>query len=241
MVGKKKEGPYQEAIRACVKNGSRLLQAADRVHEWDHYGTAYALAVLAQEEFAKAFLLYLVQDSAIPWSKEIRKAVRDHKCKHLLSLLMDYLAARGEEWWAKYGSRSTIAEPVALPNNVLAVINLFRHEKIGKMEDRGWDVLDPGDYSPETKQVADGIVDQSKQSAIYVNVGGNGEVLATPDSVSSSQAVRELERGKRVEELASDLASGFISAFREYAKMREILRALFDPTIIAKAVMQARQ
>lgn len=238
MPDRRDKTPYQSAIRACVLNGRRLLADADLVHGWDHHGTAYALAVLAQEEFAKAFLLFLVQDSAIPWTKEVRWAVRDHKCKHLLSMLMDYLAARGENWLEEFKAGTKAAEPIQLPTETLAVINLFRHEKIGRMEDRDWDVLEPNDYSRNARSVAEGSVDRAKQSAIYVNVGGNGEVISTPDAVTPSQAAHELERCRRVEELASDIESGYVAAFREYATMRDIFHAVFDPTAIAKAIIQ---
>ncbi|HUT84196.1 MAG TPA: AbiV family abortive infection protein, partial [Thermodesulfobacteriota bacterium] len=48
-----------QAMNACVENGQRLHQDA----EWlgsDRSATAVALCILAQEEFAKAFLLNLV-------------------------------------------------------------------------------------------------------------------------------------------------------------------------------------
>ena len=57
----------------------------------------WAIEILAEEGFSKAFLMYLVQDNAVPWTREIRRAIRNHECKHLLSLLMEYrtqLAAR---------------------------------------------------------------------------------------------------------------------------------------------------
>ncbi len=52
--------------------------------------TSLALAVIAEEEFAKGFLLYLVGTETMPWNSAIWRASRDHKCKHLLSMLMDY-------------------------------------------------------------------------------------------------------------------------------------------------------
>ena len=102
MTEKKKDGPYQLAIRACVRNGCALLEDSDHMRDWDRFGTAFALAILAEEEFSKAFLLYLVQDGAIPWTAEVRRAIRNHECKHLLTLLMDHLAERGEQWWLNY-------------------------------------------------------------------------------------------------------------------------------------------
>src|SRR5580658_9218476 len=52
--------------------------------------TSLALAILAEEEFAKGFLLALVDLGVVPWNKAVRRATRDHSCKHLLLELMKY-------------------------------------------------------------------------------------------------------------------------------------------------------
>ena len=77
------------SISATIENGKRLLEDAKFLFEWDRFPTALALAVLAQEEFAKAFLLQLVADGALPWVREVRMA--RHECKQLLGLVMEWL------------------------------------------------------------------------------------------------------------------------------------------------------
>jgi len=49
---------------------------------------------------------------------------------------------------------------------------------------------------------------------------------------------REIERAKRIMEMATDIEHGFVSAFKEYAALKKLLAAVFDPTQIAVALMQ---
>ena len=56
---------FKNGIRASIKNGDRLLEDVKSMLEWERFPTAYALDVLAQEEYAKAFLLSFVDAGAI--------------------------------------------------------------------------------------------------------------------------------------------------------------------------------
>jgi len=80
-----------KSISACEENGAKLIEDAKLLRDWDRYSTALALAVLAQEEFAKAFILRLVADEALPWTLEVRTSIARHQCKHLLALVMEWL------------------------------------------------------------------------------------------------------------------------------------------------------
>jgi AbiV family abortive infection protein len=57
---------YQNAIRACVANGQRLLEDVEWLRDSDRNPTTLALTILAEEEFAKAFFLYIGDGSIIP-------------------------------------------------------------------------------------------------------------------------------------------------------------------------------
>jgi AbiV family abortive infection protein len=57
---------YQNAIRACVANGQRLLEDVEWLRDSDRNPTTLALTILAEEEFAKAFFLYSGDASIIP-------------------------------------------------------------------------------------------------------------------------------------------------------------------------------
>ena len=56
----------KHAILAAIENGDRLLADAKSMLDWERFPTSYALAVLAQEEYAKALLLSLIDADAIP-------------------------------------------------------------------------------------------------------------------------------------------------------------------------------
>ena len=82
---------FSRSISACIENGKKLLKDANLLFDWDRFSTAFALSVLAQEEFAKAFLLQLVVDDALPWLPEVQRSIARHQCKHLLAIVMEWL------------------------------------------------------------------------------------------------------------------------------------------------------
>ncbi|MCH8055261.1 MAG: AbiV family abortive infection protein, partial [Deltaproteobacteria bacterium] len=88
------------AMSACVRNGQRLHEDA----EWlgsDRSATAIDLCILAQEEFAKAFLLHLVGEGIIPWTAKVRESLRNHKHKQLVGLIMEWLSPSDDEFSAR--------------------------------------------------------------------------------------------------------------------------------------------
>lgn len=100
---------FLKAAEACVANGDRLLDDADWIfYEENPAATPLTLAMIAQEEFAKAFLLLLVDRGVIQWNPLIHRATRDHVCKQLVGLVLSYLAPdwdeeskRDKEWLAE--------------------------------------------------------------------------------------------------------------------------------------------
>ena len=81
----------QASILATTENGGKLLEDAKLLFDLDRFSTALALAVLAQEELAKAFLLQLVADGALPWVRAVQRSMEQHDCKHLLGVVMVWL------------------------------------------------------------------------------------------------------------------------------------------------------
>ena len=60
---------FQRSIDACLEHIRGLLEDA----EWSMHrsSTGLALALLAQEECAKVFVLALVRDDVLPWTEEV--------------------------------------------------------------------------------------------------------------------------------------------------------------------------
>lgn len=90
---KPKNNVLKTSIDLIVSNGKQLLADAKFLFDFDRYSTALSLAVFAQEEFAKAFLLQLVENDALPWVSEVQRAMARHQCKHLLAIVMEWLPA----------------------------------------------------------------------------------------------------------------------------------------------------
>jgi AbiV family abortive infection protein len=80
-----------KSIDATIANGKNLLEDAKLLFDMDRFSTAFSLSVLAREVFAKAFLLQLVADDALPWLPEVQRSMARHQCKHLLAIVMKWL------------------------------------------------------------------------------------------------------------------------------------------------------
>jgi AbiV family abortive infection protein len=106
---------FIEAAAASLSNGRRLLYDAESLSDPEHSGTSFALATIAQEEFAKAFLMFLVSRDVVVWNSIIYRATRDHACKQLLGLVMSYinpdldeLLRRDKEWLIEHEERKNL-------------------------------------------------------------------------------------------------------------------------------------
>jgi AbiV family abortive infection protein len=115
------------AISACVENRQRLLHDA----EWlgtEHCATAYALCILAQEEFAKAFLLHLICEGIVPWTEKVRASLRNHKHKQLIGLIMGWLSPPDDEFWTR---TKRVPREASLPAHVIDAMKLYVEGKRG--------------------------------------------------------------------------------------------------------------
>lgn len=189
---------FKNGIVASLENGDRLHEDAKSMLDWERFPTCYALAVLAQEEYAKALLLSLVVSGAIPWSADIRRIIHDHVCKQLVAVILDYLSPDIDEFLRRH-DLSQIGKPCPIfPSDVLDAIHVICHERIPRERDRLW--LDPSErpLDQKVKAIADGKLDRRKQRAIYIEIGRTGEVCSHPSSFSAKDAKAEVERSERI-------------------------------------------
>jgi AbiV family abortive infection protein len=219
-------GKYQEAIEACIENGKRLLEDSENLRDFERFSTAKALAILAQEEFAKAYIIKLVQEGAIPWCDEIMKATRDHHCKQLMGIVMEYLFT---PWDVEslLERESRIRERFSdflLPSKVADALNIFCHEKIARFKSSSWFWGEDPKYDVEAKEVWKGSIDKSKQNALYVSVGKDGTVTNIPRS-DSDDVSKHIEYAKVLEEVSRG-QDCFAFTEREYVK--SALKDIFD-------------
>ena len=189
---------FKNGITASLENADRLVEDAKSMLEWERFPTSYALAVLAQEEYAKTLLLSLVDAGAIPWSADVRRALHDHVCKQLVSVILDHLSPDIDEFLRRHDlSRIGERHPI-FPSDVLDAIHVICHERIPRERDRWW--LDPSErpLDQRVKAIADGNLDRQKQHAIYVHISKTGEVCSQPLRVSAEDAKVEVDRSKRI-------------------------------------------
>jgi hypothetical protein len=191
-------GNFKAGIAASIENGARLLDDAKEMLDLQRVPTSYALAVLAQEEYAKALLLSLVDAGAIPWSPDVHRALHDHVCKQLVSIILDYLAPDDEEFLKRHDLSSIGQRGPIFPAGVLDAIHVICHERIPRERDRWW--LDPSErpLDQKVKAVADGRLEVQKQRAIYVHIGRTGEVISRPSQLLPVEAKAEVERAERI-------------------------------------------
>ncbi|TIS53786.1 MAG: hypothetical protein E5W91_29470 [Mesorhizobium sp.] len=125
-----------KTIEACIDNGDRLLNESYNLEFVSPSSSRYYLIAITQEEFAKAFMLYLVYSDVIPFSKLILRAMSDHSCKQLVGMLMDYMIMH----WDKLEEHQEILDRELelgddhFPLEIASALDILRYEKIGRWE-----------------------------------------------------------------------------------------------------------
>jgi len=193
MIKKNTVENLTKAISVILDNGDRLVEDARNLAEYGRFPTAYALCILAQEEYAKAFLLYLISEGAIPWTQELRRMLHDHTCKQLLSLIIDFLEP--DDFLAWLDKRKN--ENYKIPAHIIDVINILRHEKLPKQGQWAWIGEEDPPCNQLARKVADGIFDKQKQDAFYVRLGKDGSIASAPLRITEVMVNELLEKTQR--------------------------------------------
>jgi len=214
-------------IWACVKNGERLLDESYDLEFRKPTASRYFLVMIAQEEFAKAFILYIVREEVTTLTASVLRAINDHACKQLAGVVLDYMIMHWEE----------IAEMEAavrtdhdlgdhLPHDVGSAMELLRYEKIGRWEGHRWVWAEDPDYDRSAQRIADGTKDRHKQDALYVRVGRDGRVSSTPGTITEAETQDEFARAGRYHRFMESLLCGDAQIYR-YDKAMAVLKQLF--------------
>jgi len=219
---------FMSSAQSCLENGQRLLDEAELLEFEDPPSTRFFLSIIAQEECAKGFLLYLVSIKAIPWNSLILRASRDHNCKHLLCIVMDFLDPDYEEFISRMNSSILENKRLDIPARVVDSMNILRHEKIGRWESNSWVWAEDPNYEETALGIAKGERDQQKQKALYVELTKNGVVKATPKEITKEHANVEYEKGRRFVSFLKDLTNGEIPISVDYENIEQGFRALFS-------------
>jgi AbiV family abortive infection protein len=152
-----------------------MLDDAKMLVSNQRFCRGYAVAILAQEEFAKAFIL--CSCALQPrWDAEVWKALRDHAPKQAVLEVMERYA----NWFTQRNS-------FALRHNATALIPMPVPRMPPAAELASW--------LSEVKAsvIKQRTIDKSKQEALYVGIGRDGKVSSTP-SCTGDQASAQLQK-----------------------------------------------
>lgn len=219
---------FLNSAKRCCENGRRLLDEAELLEFEEPSATRYYLSMIAQEEVAKAFLLYLVTVEALPWTPFLLRATRDHQCKQLVGIILDYISPDTDEFLRRMDMWMLEKRQLQLPSSVADAMNLLCHEKIRRWESRSWVWAEDPEYDKAALEVADGKRDRDKQRALYVELGRNGQVGVTPEQVTKIQANDEYERGRRFEVCVRGLVEGGTHFAWDLERVEGYFKALFS-------------
>ena len=216
---------FERSIHACVANGRKLLEDA----KWscEPSSTGVALAMLAQEEAAKAFVLALVRDGVVPWTEEVRRSLSVHNCKHLVTIVLEWLAAASERRVAELPSPTNNADGSRIPADVAVAMNIYRHEMIERIAKRFPERY--SDWRGLARKVADGHREQKKQAALYVGIREDGDVESVPTAIEFDDEVA------RAEALLDCAAYSHSFAHSEYTAFAEVFKAMFKDLTLGPA------
>lgn len=218
---------WTDAISACVANGNRILDDAGYLEEYGRFPSALVLGILAQEEFAKAYLLKLVDEGIVPLCKEVLRACRDHSCKHLIALIMVHLFTPIEDMLTRDKRVREASTDEVLPAHVADALNIFCHEKLWRWHSKNWLWTENPSYDLAAKKIGDGSLDQVKQNALYVGIGRNG-VTSTPQC-TANEAREAIETAKALKKVAEgNDAFAFVEKDYITTALRAMLHELKD-------------
>lgn len=220
------------SMQASIDNARRLYEETYDLEFRTPAATSYFLLIIAQEETAKAFLLYLIREGTVPLTSAVRKAINDHTCKHLVGIIMDYMIMHWEEYEELKAIMARDAElGDHFPDDIGSALGILRYEKIGRWADKHWVWAEDPNYNREALKVANGKRDRRKQDALYVRIGATGELASTPATITAIEVTAELERTSRYISFAEALAKTEDEhAFdkNRFVKVMGALNLLFD-------------
>jgi len=231
----------RSAKELTLKNAQRLLADAEMLKDFDGIPSAFALTVLAEEEFAKAFILYLVEMEVIPWTREIARSLNDHSSKHLMGIVVDWITTFIADFFTELGRDHKSHKITDLPwtSEVAHAMNIYRHNRVGKFHDGDGGITIVSN-EPEEKAIDRAIEkrDKSKQDAIYVAVGGDGSVARSPFDTSVEKLRDERQRADRFNVFCTDfLGNELIMRNPSFRLFVDTIKEVFSDLNGAKVIV----
>lgn len=218
-----RKSDVEATIDACLANASRLMDDALMLEFQERGGGRLAICMLAQEEYAKAFLLYMVREELLPWDTDLLRILRSHACKHLLAIIMEYVSPDWEiieELQAKLRAEYDLGD--RFPSRISSALNILYFEMI-----RRGNFFDDNEYEPDVLAVAVGERDREKQDAIYIDVDKSCRVKKSPSDITRKSAAIEYERASRYGSIVAGLLKPDAYEGLELRKLKDAMKLVF--------------
>jgi AbiV family abortive infection protein len=183
------------SLKSVLQNAARIFDDAKLLDEMGRHPMSYALCILAQEEYGKAFLLYLAHKQSVQWTVEFQKALRNHRCKQLVALLMEYLQRK--DFLELLEDPDKFRGASRLPEYIMDAMHIIVHEHIHGYDRDAW-LDDDKKPHPVANRIARGVLEREKQTGVYVELGWNGTVRKSPSLVSAERCREELARTEKI-------------------------------------------
>jgi len=183
---------------ACssYENGCALRDDALALYEASRFARATALAVLAEEEFSKAFILIICVGQN-RWDSNIHKALTKHGDKQGISAAMrEYV-----EWFVDNYKRVEAANRASL---------VPRQPSMHPGDERMKEILETAKRTAQRPPK-----DQVKQRSIYVGIGKDGRTTSIPGHGSQEEAGEYLSEC-RAFQVITEVALGDYSNVSEF-------------------------
>lgn len=188
------ESGLLKSIRVCIANCDRLLDETYDLEFRKPPPTRMYLSMIAQEEAAKAFILYLVKEDIMPFTSANRRTIKDHTSKQLVGVLMDCMVMHWDDIAELHADLDCDDD---LPGVARSAVELLCYEKVRRWMGHDWIWSEEPGYDKLVQKLADGHADRRKQSAIYVNIGSTGQVSSTPNLITETETIVELDKASR--------------------------------------------
>ncbi|SDK08154.1 abortive infection protein, AbiV family [Methylophilus rhizosphaerae] len=163
-VDEKLKNDLELTAHAAYDHGCELIKDARMLFESHRYSTALALAILAEEEFSKAFTLKQSAEN-LRWDSTVYNSLRDHASKQgLAQAVVNYIA------WEKARARASGGFKSAYPdaNKVREIV------------------------AAEKAQLNQKLKDRRKQDALYVSITKDGKIQSLPKKFIREDAEKGL-------------------------------------------------
>jgi AbiV family abortive infection protein len=183
----------QKTIKACIENGYRLLEDAEYLSRLGSPSSVYMLSKLSQEEIAKAFILILIKEKALDWTKEVERSLNHHVSKQLIGIIIDYLNPETDEF-IKMMENGTL---FTNPRKVIDAMNIYVNEILLRWKSKNWWWSEDPEYNEEAKSTYNGKDDRLKQDSIYIKISSDGEMTSSPNKITEEMAQKEIEKANR--------------------------------------------